>query len=305
MANEAGNEEGASATTQNAEAEKFTSAEDFLTKSPLYVLIRVDGFSPPPQISFECSGKCGKETTWVRVYDKTLGDVGNIPDSSLKSVGYTCFNCHNSQLTVIYRVMEWERRTVAYRSTGLHPPGIPSTVDVTIALLKVGQYPQPSIEIPKGLEKNLGKDGASLYRKSLVCRNNGYGLGAAVYVRRVVEDKTNELIEVVAQLAEAQALDTRAVARIRAIGDSTEYQPYEEKLKVASAVFPDSLKAGSINPLQVLYNLVSEGIHSLSEEKCIEIADETRVVFEYVFSNLRAQSMEHRAFVERIRKLTS
>ena len=44
MANEAGNEEGASATTQNAEAEKFTSAEDFLTKSPLYVLIRVDGF---------------------------------------------------------------------------------------------------------------------------------------------------------------------------------------------------------------------------------------------------------------------
>ena len=42
-----------------------------------------------------------------------------------------------------------------------------------------------------------------------MCRNNGYGLGAAVYVRRVVEDKTNELIEVVAQLAEAQALDTQ------------------------------------------------------------------------------------------------
>lgn len=304
MANEAGNEEGASATTRNAEAEKFTSAEDFLTKSPLYVLVRVDGFSPPQQISFECSGKCGKETTWFRVYDKTLGDEGNAPDTALKSVGYMCFKCRDSQLTVIYRIMEWERRMVANRSTGSRLPGIPSSVDVTIALLKVGQYPQPSIEIPKGLEKNLGKDAATLYRKSLVCRNNGYGLGAAVYVRRVVEDKTNELIEVVAQLADSHGVDHEAVARIRATGNSTEYTPYEDKLKIASTVFPDSLKVGSINPLQVLYKLVSEGIHGLSEEKCIEIADETTAVFEYVFSNLRAQSLERRAFIERIKKLT-
>jgi hypothetical protein len=62
--------------------------------------------------------------------------------------------------------------------------------------MKIGQYPAPTVYVPKGLEANLGKDATALYRKALMVRNMGYGLAAVGYMRRVVEDKTNELIEV-------------------------------------------------------------------------------------------------------------
>ena len=80
-------------------------------------------------------------------------------------------------------------------------------------------------------------------------RNNGYGLAAVSYMRRVVEDKTNELIEVAAQFEEADGVDADIVAKTRAAADpTTGYTAYEEKLRIAAAMFP-GLKVGSINPL--------------------------------------------------------
>ena len=70
-------------------------------------------------------------------------------------------------------------------------------------------------QVPIALEKNLGKHSAALYRKSLSSRNVGYGLGALGYMRRVVEDKTNELIEVVAKFAEVEGADPKQVEEIR------------------------------------------------------------------------------------------
>jgi hypothetical protein len=40
-----------------------------------------------------------------------------------------------------------------------------------------------------------------LYRNALICRNRGMGLAAVAYMRRLVEDKTNELISVAADYA--------------------------------------------------------------------------------------------------------
>ena len=90
---------------------------------------------------------------------------------------------------------------------------------------------------------------------------------------------------------------------MRAAADSTKYTRYEDKLQVAATVFPESLKLGTVNPLAVLYTLVSKGLHGLSEPDCIAIADETRDVFEYVFEKLKAEVTNRRAFEERIKKL--
>jgi hypothetical protein len=50
-----------------------------------------------------------------------------------------------------------------------------------------------SIEVPKGLENEHGEEGISL--KGLINRNEGFGLGILTRIRKVVEDKTNELIK--------------------------------------------------------------------------------------------------------------
>jgi hypothetical protein len=300
------------AMTEAATKTKITSAEDFLTRSPLHVVIRIDGFHPPEQISFDCN-RCGKETTWFQVYNPTAlkGDThggGNTtPDYRIKSVAYTCFLCKKNTVTVIYREMETEERPVSRpQATGITraPGSPPAKTSVLIGVQKIGQYPSPSVTLPKALEKNLGNDAAGLYRKALICRNNGYGLAAAVYMRRVVEDKTNELIEVAAQLAELHSAGAETVAIMRAAANSKEYTPYEDKLKIAATVFPDSLKVGSINPLKTLYGLVSKGIHGLGEAECITIADQTTDVFDFIFTKLRAEVADRQSFVDKVKKLT-
>ena len=230
-------------------------------------------------------------------------------DWKMESVAYRCFRCRKASLTVVYKEIETQKRPYPTRvSTGFSrnsPPSPPSTFDAVTVVMKIGQYPAPAIYVPKGLEANLGKDATALYRKALMTRNLGYGLAAVGYMRRVVEDKTNELIEVAAEFAETNNVDPAIVAQIRSALDVNKYTPYEKKLEIAAAVFPDNLKVGDINPLQVLFQQVSKGLHGLSEEECVKSSDEIRTVFEYVFENLRAQVISRRAFVDSLKKLSN
>ena len=178
--------------------------------------------------------------------------------------------------------------------------GPPNTTRVIVKVQKIGQYPAQSIDVPKGLEKNLGAYAISLYKKGLINRNSGYGLGAVTYIRRLVEDKTDELIEVAAQLAESHNIDAATVKKIR--NTATERTTYDQKLKIAATVLPDALIIDGVNPLAELYKLVSEGVHELTEEECIAVADETTSVFEFIFTNLRATTKARHDFVDKVKK---
>jgi len=298
--------------TEQEEANIEMTSEDFITKAPLFVKIPI-GFYPPKQISFDCwNDKCKKETTWVRVDEPTVLGSGSLnrvdpADYDLKSCAYICVLCQKSIVTIVYREMQKDRSVVKPNmATGLtkRPLSPPTTVQVVSSVMKVGQYPRPSVVLPKDLEGNLGEDAAQFYRRALVCRNNGFGLAAATYIRRVIEDKTNELIELAAKVAESHQLDAATVAAIRKAADSTSYTRFEDKLQYASTVFPDTLLVGTYNPLATLYGLVSKGIHGLSEAECIAIADDTVAIFEYVFAKLRAEMTERNKFVERMKRLS-
>jgi hypothetical protein len=293
------------------------SSEEFIAKAPLFVKFTVDAFSPPNAITFDCdSPGCVRGGTWYRVHHPSAlgytpsGRGTDVADGSLKSVAYKCFKCGESALTVVYREMRTEKRPVNRGRAPAppidlgSPPPPPPLIDVVVEVIKVGQYPRPSIEIPPALEKNLGKESADCYKRALICRNTGFGLAATGYMRRVVEDKTNELIEIVANHAELNGIDPATVAKIRKAADSSAgYTPYDQKLELAGGVFPDSLMVGNINPLQKLYSLVSEGIHGKSEEQCVEIASNTDAVFQYLFTNLKAQTDTRREFMEKLKRL--
>jgi hypothetical protein len=155
-------------------------------------------------------------------------------------------------------------------------------------------------DVPRALSNNIGEDATALYKKGLVCRNNGFGLGAVTYIRRVVEDKMNELIEVAAELAESHQVDAEIVKQMRAA--KTERTTYDQKLKLAATVLPASLHIEGVNPLSTLYGLVSEGVHGLTEAECLAVADETTSVFEYIFTNLKATTEARHDFVEKVGK---
>jgi len=50
-------------------------------------------------------------------------------------------------------------------------------------------------------------------------------------------------------------------------------------------------------------DLASDGLHSKSEEECVEIFDRVRKVFEYVFGNLNVRIEEARDFVKSLEGL--
>ena len=283
---------------------KLVSPEEFITRWPLYTPASVDGFTPPERISYHCHGhQCRKETTWVRMGGRQQIDLEG-HDNWLFWVWYSCGLCNREYLFVMFREIEREMRVLPTRRpippSISSPPPPPLKTPVTTKIQKVGQFPPLSIDIPKALEKTLGKGHTAFYRNALINRNEGFGLGAVSYIRRVVEDKTEELIEIVAQLAEAQQVDAQVVEKIRAA--KTEKTTYDNKLKIASTIIPKSLMIEGINPLGVLFGLVSAGLHDLTEEQCVQIADDTKSVFEYTFTRLRAETEERKDFADKVKK---
>ncbi len=271
---------------QTEPEKKELTREDFITQWPLYTPFDFKEYTSPDKISFRCNGRaCSKETTWAVAYRKH--------ERGLFFVEYQCTLCGTSYLSVVYRIS----KSVSQKYIG---PSGGETRSLSTQVQKVGQFPPLSIDIPKALETNLGKAHAALYKKALISRNEGYGLGAVSYMRRVVEDKTEELIEVVAQLAESHQIDAEIVKQIRAAKDKK--TTYDNKLKIASTVFPSSLMIDGVNPLDVLFGLVSAGLHDLSEEQCIEVADETKSVFEYTLTRLRAEITERKEFAAKVKK---
>jgi len=271
-----------------AEKEQPRTPEYFITRWPLYTPFDCPGFTPPNPISFDCE-ECGKETTWG------LSHNYSPPGQDFTSARYQCGLCRKKYLTVMYRVSETTKRSI------MGPAGTEYRYDIA-QVQKIGQFPPLSIAIPKALQKNLGVSSTDLYKKSLISRNTNFGLGAVTYIRRVVQDKTDELIEVVAKLAEAHNVEPEVVNNIRAV--KKERTTYEAKLKIAATVVPSSLVVDGANPLAVLYDLVSAGIPDLTEEQCTALADETKSVFEFTFTHLRAEIKVREDFVASVKKLT-
>ena len=153
--------------------------------------------------------------------------------------------------------------------------------------------------IPQALERSLGPT-KEFYSKALISYSQGYGIGAVSYFRRVVEEKTNELIDILADLAAQRGISPEDVEKIRLAKNE---KTYSTKLETAALVVPLSLRPGGHNPLALLHDLLSKGLHARGEEECIGIAREIRQAFEYVFVNLRAQIETDAQFVRDIHKL--
>ena len=222
-----------------------------------------------------------------------------MPDHNLKFTAYKCHRCGSGPFVIIYREVSHGTRELPPRPPieAIRNPGPPPKPQrIVISAMKIGQYPAPSIAASKGMEKALGPELIVFYRKALMNWNFGNGIAAVAYMRRIVEDSTNELIEIAAAEAESRGEPAEVVSGMRAALNTEKYTSFEKKLKVAASVFPDSLKVGGHNPLDVLFGAVSKGLHSLSEDECIQVADRIRLVFEYVFENLKAQTDKRRAY---------
>jgi hypothetical protein len=203
------------------------------------------------------------------------------------SVEYKCANCRPSpDQSVVRYYVDWtyDKDT----KTG--------------SFMKVGQWPPPDERIPATLEARLDKDDLKLYKNAIRLRNHNLGIGAVAYLRRVVENRINDILDVLAEAAREQAFAAEELKTIEKIKES---HRFDDKIDYAAKILPPHLRpAGKPNPIDKLHELTSEGLHSKTEAECVDIFDKVRTVFEYVFGNLQVQAEEARNFVKSLGGLT-
>jgi hypothetical protein len=149
---------------------------------------------------------------------------------------------------------------------------------------KVGQLPPWTIQLSKELETSLDES-VGLYKSALICMSQSYGIGACTYMRRVLEDRLNPLLEIAYQVREEAGAAKEELNEIRR---TIEGRTAEDKIKLANQVAPESVAVGGQNPLEKIYDHLSAGLHRRDEQECVKIAMEVRQPLERIFIRLSA-----------------
>ncbi len=280
--------------TQRQLEEARGQVAELITAGPLYSSLtlkaRSDGQGQPlvlelipDGIERECEvcGSSGHRTRWDR---DDIVAAFDLPGSPVM-FSYRCRNCGAARLYV----------TLAVSCPTRSLPGRP----VAVAIEKVGQSPRMELKAPKRLEQSLGGH-AGLYRKAITCRHQGYGIGAVAYLRRIVEETTDTLLDLVRDVL---ASEPGREAEITRLEEAKRGKVFDEKVKAAGEALPAHLRPGGVNPFGTLHDLLSSGIHRLSEEEALMIADATIASLEYLFTQLELHVRERKTFVERMKEL--
>jgi len=264
---------------------------DFTVNGPLYVPKQIEtgielltvnrpdtyGVVLPAVVSRECE-VCRLETQWWRETPAQNADY-RPRAGGIDEVGYRCRNCGKQTCTCYGRWVQ-ERSTFTYT--------------------KVGQFPQFQISPPKDLQKALSAAELELYKRGKTLRHHGYGIGALTYFRRLVEDTTNEMLDLLIDALEVEPDGAAAIDRVRAAKGGT---VFEDKVKLAGDVLPARLRPGNVNPFHIIYDAVSDGLHRRSDEDCCAIVDKLDVAVTHVYRELKVHAKERKEYIESLKAL--
>jgi hypothetical protein len=215
----------------------------------------------------------------------SLQDILNTPDIQLHCPSDVCngirfFRCISSKevqlstsyrnIYVTYRCSNCQEYQKIYAlAARLYKEGQPVGV-----LLKFGERPTFGPPTPARLIKLIGPDRDS-FLKERRCENQGLGIGAFVYYRRVVENQKNRILEEIIKVSEKIGASQEKIETLKAAVSETQFS---KALDMAKDVIPESLLINGHSPILLLHRALSEGVHALSDEDCLELASSVRIV---------------------------
>jgi len=164
---------------------------------------------------------------------------------------------------------------------------------------KVGQSIAWRINLEKELEKDLGED-AELYKKALILLSQSYGIGACAYLRRIIENQINPLLQILYEMRQHEGAET---SELEQIAETMRRKDFTSKVEMAAAILPDSIMIDGDNPVKLMHDRLSVNLHSLPEEEVIPIARALKTTFEYVVVELNRRKRSKQKFIEEFRAL--
>lgn len=256
---------------------------------PLYRILEFSGdvtfdyggtpvFSVPGEITTMCS-VCDHDQQWrLEDTDEVHGDEVYIL-SGFIVLRYRCKNCGSA----------WRHFCLI--------------IDINTSggkIVKVGQYPPLDKEPDRLLASAMDKADLALYRKALTCRNSNFGIAAVAYLRRIVENSTNYLLDLIAGRLRIEEPDSRLLVEL---GEIKAGKRFSDKIDFAARMLPRSLGRSGQNPIATLHDLTSEGLHGKSDDECVEIFDRCQLAFEHVVRRLKEDKDEDERYEAALKKL--
>ncbi len=120
-------------------------------------------------------------------------------------------------------------------------------------------------------------------------------------MRRVVENRMNDMLEILHEAARVHNAPPEVLAPYE---EAKRERRFSAKVEYAGDLLPRNLRPeGHPNPMAVLHELASDGLHAKSDEECVDIFDECRQTFEYVFGKMRVETEEAKSYVKGMAKL--
>ena len=139
---------------------------------------------------------------------------------------------------------------------------------------KLGEYPPYGPPVSPKLIKLIGPD-RDIFLRGRRCENQGLGIGAFTYYRRVVENQKNRILKEIVKVS--QKIGTPQ-DKINTLHEAINETQFSKALKMVKDIMPDSLLISGQNPMLLLHRALSQGVHELSDKECLELASSVRVV---------------------------
>lgn len=249
---------------------EYQTISEFLESTPPNQLIHISDLSAfkrsqyssgyynamrTPEIQLHCNNDQCNGTRFFRCVSGK-GESLKSEDFEFFYVTYRCSNCQQVQKTF---------SLAAKVAVDAKPQG---------ECYKFGELPTYGPPVSPKLIKLIGPD-RDEFLKGRRCENQGLGVGAFIYYRRVVENQKNRILGEIIKVSEKIGASTDKIEKLKSAVAETQFS---KALNMAKDAMPESLLINGHSPILLLHSALSEGVHALTDEQCLDLAGSVRVV---------------------------
>jgi hypothetical protein len=207
-----------------------------------------------PEVQLHCSNDTCNGMRFFRCKGKNATHVNQ--EFKFIYITYQCSNCRNTEKIFSLAIkMNSEQNNLGQ-------------------CYKFGELPVYGPPTPSRLITLIGPD-RELFLKGRRCENQGLGVGAFVYYRRVVENQKNRILDKIIKVSNKLNTPESTIDILEKAKTETQFSKALESVKNA---IPQTLLINGHNPMTLLYSALSEGLHDQSDEHCLEIASSVRII---------------------------
>ena len=235
-----------------------------------------------PELRLYCP-KCGGERTF-----RAEGDAERLSEkaANVRFVSYLCGDCRRQVKSFSLWIIVGKE------------PGVGT-------VYKYGEKPAFGVPVPDRLLCLFGDDRDN-FIKGRQCENQGLGVGAFAYYRRVVENHKNEIFDEIIRVCETMIDAPQGL--IEELNNAKKETSFTKAMGKIKTALPQGLLINGHNPLTALHGALSVSLHGETDEECLASAHDVRLVLADLIekmSSLRQNNRELQSAVQHLIKKKS